>query len=98
MSAVAENLKALTAIGPCDLCPWLRRCSKELLACEAFEQFAHRGGRAWRTAPRQPSAEILARVFKREKDEKPKKVTRPVVQRPPVSERQERLNAFMLSD
>jgi hypothetical protein len=49
---------------PCDLCPLRARCRIERLACEAFEVYLAHGGRRWRSAAREPSAEIYARVFK----------------------------------
>jgi hypothetical protein len=49
--------------GPCVGCPWQERCAQGL-ACVAFELFTQSVVPIrWRSAPRQPKAEIYRRLF-----------------------------------
>jgi hypothetical protein len=52
-----------SAPGPCTACPNARRCAAGL-ACEQFALFTRFGGnQRWRTAAREPSVQIYARLF-----------------------------------
>ncbi len=61
-----DAVAALLEDGPCDDCRHATRCGRELLACDAFAVWvAGRGSKCWQTAPRLPTRERLAAVFKR---------------------------------
>jgi len=54
---------------PCDLCLLAAQCRAPSQACEQFKSFVMFGGRRWRTEPREPSAEIYAKVYRETGDE-----------------------------
>lgn len=49
---------------PCDLCPSTARCRARLEACDQFKSFVAFGGRRWRSAAREPSRELYAKIFR----------------------------------
>lgn len=60
-----DAVAVLLEEGPCDDCRHAARCAQALLACDAFAVWvAGRGPRHWQTAPRQPTREHHASVFK----------------------------------
>jgi hypothetical protein len=54
---------------PCELCTSAARCRLRLEACEQFKSFVMFGGRRWRSEPREPSAEIFAKIYRGADDE-----------------------------
>jgi hypothetical protein len=59
---------AMVGPAPCDECTNRARCAAGPLACPAFALFVAAGGvDRWREAPRQPSAEVFAEVFRVER-------------------------------
>jgi hypothetical protein len=54
---------------PCDTCPNIARCRKHSEACESFRDFVRYGGKRWRSAPREPSADIYQKLFRETGDE-----------------------------
>jgi len=62
----APETHPLLEDGPCDDCRHAARCGAECLACDAFVVWvAGRGPKCWQTAPRLPTRERHASVFKR---------------------------------
>jgi hypothetical protein len=90
----------LSCESPCDACPLAARCRDEKLACEQFRLFYRRGGKRWKSEPREPSAQIYRRVFK-PVNGRPRKIPKTArrakvkVKRAP---RAAQLNAVMLAD
>lgn len=58
---LASAPPALLGPAPCDNCANYTRCATRFLACQAFRYYVDR--RMWRTAPREPSKEIFARLY-----------------------------------
>jgi hypothetical protein len=96
-----DSITWMSCESPCDNCPLTARCRDEKLACAQFRLFYRRGGKKWKTEPREPSARIYRLVFKKPVFGRPRKVPKTArrakvkVKRAP---RAAQLSAVMLAD